>query len=192
MASLIIEDIMKEAATTAISFEKKLSDISNFKSLPDEVQKLILSAYKMESRGFQELVGYKLIGYNGRQAVWSAVGHWSGSGDDATFTVNSIGGKLDGKNIQWSEREEFKSRNSPAKAKITVRLELPSGQSILGKIKENIRLLEKEFKSAYEHNPDKLDELIKSIEKRFRDTVSTLAEKTDLIVNIDGKDYWKK
>jgi len=100
MKKEIIEDIMKEAATTAISFEKKLSDISNFKSLPDEVQKLILSAYKMESRGFQEL-----IGYNGRQAVWSAGGHWSGSGDDATFTVNSIGGKLDGKNIQWSERE---------------------------------------------------------------------------------------
>ena len=74
-------------STTIISFDKKLSDISNLNSLPSELIEEIKGVARIESRGFQELNGY-----NGRQCIWSAGGYWNDS-----FHITSYGSKT----YQW-------------------------------------------------------------------------------------------
>lgn len=75
--------------TTVISFDKKISDITNFKNLPKSVRKLIQLADHIWSSGFQEL-----LGAIDKRTIWSAGGSWSSRSEQATFTIDSIGGKL--------------------------------------------------------------------------------------------------
>ena len=74
--------------------EVDIKDISNFKKLPKNVKKLIESADTISSYGFQELAGHI-----GRQAIFSALVSWEGN----KVTIENIGGKLNGKQVQWKD-----------------------------------------------------------------------------------------
>ncbi len=73
---------------TTITTEKQISDIHNFHRLPDEVKETIRKAKRIDSRGFQELVGYI-----DRQAIWSAGGYWTDGvcEADQVFHIESLG-----------------------------------------------------------------------------------------------------
>lgn len=81
---------------TIIDFSKQFSDISNLDKLPEEIQKLIKRAERVESSGFQGL-----LGYIGRKLIWEAGGYWN----DDKFFIESIGGKIDNEHITWSENK---------------------------------------------------------------------------------------
>jgi len=72
------------------------------------------------------------------------------------------------------------------------KFELPSGTDFVSKMRANIKGWEKEFSSQWANlkSDKERNELIESYQSRARDTIKTLAEKSDLVVSIDGKSYW--
>jgi len=69
---------------TVISFSKSIQQIKNFESLPDNVKEAIKTADHIESKGFQELLGYN----KDNKIIWSAGGYW----DAETFVLENFGG----------------------------------------------------------------------------------------------------
>lgn len=67
---------------TLIDFSKSINDVQNLKDLPKRVRDEIKAVERIDSLGFQELCGY-----NGRQLIFSAGGHW----DEDKFVVTSYG-----------------------------------------------------------------------------------------------------
>jgi hypothetical protein len=96
---------VKSDTITTIDFRQPLSKIKNFAELPTNVQEFIKSADHIESRGFQELIGFS----KENKILWSAGGHWDGQRNTPTekFVVENFGG---GKcphcknTVQWSNR----------------------------------------------------------------------------------------
>jgi len=87
---------------TVIDYSKELSDIKNLQDLPPETAKFLKTEIdRFESHGFQELIGYQ-----GRQAVISMGGHWTGHDENAKFIITSYGtGNKDfGIPKQWSDK----------------------------------------------------------------------------------------
>lgn len=98
-----IQKVVGDTITT-IDFRHSVEKIENLKELPAHIQDAIKAADHIESRGFQELIGYD----KGNKAMWSAGGHWSGRENKPTekFIVKNFGGAAcpHCKNkIQWSE-----------------------------------------------------------------------------------------
>lgn len=97
--------LSKIKADTMISFRQTIDKIKNFKQLPNNVQDAIKSANHIESKGFQELLGYD----KDNKIIWSAGGHWDGRENKPTekFIVENFGGMKcpHCKNIalQWRE-----------------------------------------------------------------------------------------
>lgn len=73
------ESVMKESS---IDFSIKIDNIQNFSKLPKEVQNIIKDADRLESKGYQELLGYK-----NRKIVFDASGHWNND----QFFIDSLG-----------------------------------------------------------------------------------------------------
>jgi hypothetical protein len=107
-ASSIINYAIHASAdqVTTIDFRHGVDKIKNFKELPSNVQEAINSADHIESKGFQELIGYD----KGNTAIWSAGGHWDGRKNDPSekFIVENFGGMkcptCKNVGIQWSNR----------------------------------------------------------------------------------------
>ena len=68
-----IQKIIGDTITT-FDFRHSVEKIKNFNELPADVQKAIKAADHIESKGFQELLGYD----KGNKCMWSAGGHWDG------------------------------------------------------------------------------------------------------------------
>jgi cytochrome c-type biogenesis protein CcmH/NrfF len=94
-----------EAAITTIDFRQTVEKIKNFKQLPGNVQEAVKSADHIESKGFQELLGYD----KENTLIWSAGGHWDGHENkpDEQFVIQSFGGmkcpQCKNSSIQWSD-----------------------------------------------------------------------------------------
>lgn len=78
--------------TTIIHFDRTMKDIANLHRLPPKVALEVMAAGSIVVRGFQELLGYE-----GRQLVWSAGGHWTSREKNAKFIVRNFGSKQ----YQW-------------------------------------------------------------------------------------------
>jgi len=100
----------KNGSVTIISFNKSISDIENFNELPEEIKKEIKAVEVIESRGFQEL-----LGFSGRKVVWSLGGGWSKDSKDGedTFTATSFGSS----NWQWNGSNLRRTEDKPSKLK---------------------------------------------------------------------------
>ena len=91
---------------TMIDFRQPIEKIKNFNELPKNVQEAIKSADHIESKGFQELLGYD----SSNTIMWSAGGHWDGRKNDPSekFSVENFGGMkcptCKNVSIQWSNR----------------------------------------------------------------------------------------
>ena len=101
-----IKKIVGDTITT-IDFRHSVEKIKNFNELPADVQKAIKAADHIESKGFQELIGYD----KGNKILWSAGGHWDGHENKPTekFIVQNFGGMPcphcnNKSTIQWSDK----------------------------------------------------------------------------------------
>jgi len=92
-------------ADTFISFRQPMAKIKNLQELPKNIQDAIKTADHMESKGFQELLGYD----GNNKIIWSAGGHWDGHENKPSekFTVENFGGmscpSCKHTTIQWSK-----------------------------------------------------------------------------------------
>ena len=92
-------------ADTFISFRQPMTKIKNLQELPKNVQDAIKTADHIESKGFQELLGYD----GNSKIIWSAGGHWDGHENKPSekFTVENFGGmscpSCKHTTIQWSK-----------------------------------------------------------------------------------------
>jgi len=103
-----IQKIVGDTITT-IDFRHSIEKIKNFKDLPTNVQDAIKAADHIESKGFQELLGYD----KSNKLMWSAGGHWDGHENKSTekFIVQNFGGMpcphcTNKSTVQWSSTAE--------------------------------------------------------------------------------------
>ncbi len=92
-----ISDKLNDMLNEATVISKKTvthKGIINFKKLPKEIQELIKSVDNIEADGFKDIVGHI-----GSKAIFSANGSW----EKDKFYIDSIGGVLKGKKLQWKE-----------------------------------------------------------------------------------------
>ena len=93
---------------TIIDFSHPATSIAKLADLPQVIQDAIARATMITSSGFQCLEGH-LDG----TLIWSAGGHWTHHDTDQDeaplFTITSIGWKVDGVHLCWSDRTGFAS-----------------------------------------------------------------------------------
>lgn len=91
---------------TTIDFHQSIEKIANFTQLPSNVQEAIKAADHIESKGFQELLGYD----KENKIIWSAGGYWDGRENKPAekFVIENFGGVKcplsQHITIQWSNR----------------------------------------------------------------------------------------